>query len=128
MEKQMKFIDANIVIKAFTEDDDQESCRKLLSSEFVTNTLVLVEAFNAISRIKNDRVAASNSIKSLFKANCIIVDLNRNLLFESLKRIDKYNLDFPDLIHYTSALTNNCSEIVSFDKDFDNTDLRRIEP
>src|SRR3989344_6039254 len=119
MEKQMKFIDANIIIKAFTDDGDQESCRKLLSSEFVTNTLVLVEAFNAISRIKNDKLSA---------ANCIIMDLNRDLLFESLKRINKYGLDFPDLIHYTSAVLNNCSEIFSFDRDFDNMDLKRIEP
>ena len=40
----------------------------------------------------------------------------------------KYSLDFPDLIHYTSAVLNNCSEIVSFDKDFINLDLKRVEP
>ena len=124
----MRFIDANVIIKAFTDNEDKEECRSVLQEEFVTNTLVLVEAFNAISRIKNDKLSASNCVKSLFKANCIIMDLNRDLLFESLKRINKYGLDFPDLIHYTSAVLNNCSEIVSFDRDFDNMDLKRIEP
>ncbi|HLC86320.1 MAG TPA: type II toxin-antitoxin system VapC family toxin [Candidatus Nanoarchaeia archaeon] len=124
----MYFVDANVLTQAFTENPNQENCRKILFSECVTNTLCLIEAFSIIYLIKKDKIYATNCIKSLFKTNCIIVDLDRNLLFESFKRMDKTHLDIFDLIHYTTALINNCSEFVSYDKDFDGLEIKRIEP
>lgn len=124
----MKFLDANVIIKAFVENNDKEKCRKLLYEDFVTNTLCLVEAQHSISIIKNDKIYASDCIKSLFKSGCLIVQLDKNLLFDSIKRIEKYNLNIFDLINYTTALINNCFEIVSYDKDFDDLEIKRIEP
>ncbi len=122
------FIDSNIIIKAFVEDKDNERCRKALYGDFTTNVLCLVEAQHAISTIKNDKVYAADCIKSLFKSNGIIVQLDKNLLFECFKRIEKYNLNIFDLINYTTALINNCSEIISYDKDFDDLEIKRVEP
>ena len=53
--------------------------------------------------------------------------LDKNLLFEAFKRDEKYNLDTFDLINYTTALLNNCSEIVSYDRDFDGLEIKRVE-
>jgi len=122
------FIDANVIIKAFTENIDKEKCRRILFEDFVTNTLCLVEAQHAISIIKNDKKYASDCIKSLFKSNGIIVQLDKNLLFESSKRIEKYDLNIFDLINYTSALIMNCSEFVSYDNHFDGLEIKRVEP
>ena len=122
------FIDANVIIKAFTENEDKEKCRKALYEEFVTNTLCLVEAQDGIATIKNDKNYASNCIKSMFKRNASILSLDKNLLFESFKRIDKYNLDIFDLINYVVALINNCQEFVSYDKHFNNLEIKRVEP
>ena len=124
----LKFIDANIIIKAFTDNDDMERCRRLIYSDFVTNTLCLVEAHNSIAKIKKNEKAAAIAIKSLFKSNGIIVDLDKNLLFEAIKRIEKYQLDIFDLINYTTALMHNCTEIVSYDKDFNGLEIKRTEP
>ena len=124
----MNFIDANVIIKAFTDNGDKHKCRKILLEDFVTNTLCLVEAQHSISKINGNKVYASNCIKSLFKSHGVIVDLNKYLLFESLKRIDKYNLNVFDLINYVTALINNCSKFVSYDKDFDNLEIKRVEP
>ncbi len=123
-----QFIDANVIIKAFTDNKDKEKCRKVLYEDFVTNTLCLVEAQHGISVIKKNKTYASNCIKSLFKSNGVIVQLDKNLLFESFKRIEKYNLNIFDLINYISALSNNCSEFLSYDKHFDNLEIKRIEP
>ena len=123
-----QFVDANVIIKAFTENGDKESCRKILSHDFVTNTLCLVEAQHSISIIKNDKTYASNCIKSIFKSDASVVSLDNNLLFESFRRIAKYNLNIFDLINYVTALTHNCSEFVSYDKHFDNLEIKRIEP
>lgn len=122
------FIDSNVIIKAFVDNKDNEECRKVLYEDFITNALCLVEAQHAISTIKNDKVYASDCIRSLFKSDGIIVQLDKNLLFESFKRIEEYNLNIFDLINYTTALINNCSEIVSYDKDFDNLEIKRVEP
>jgi predicted nucleic acid-binding protein len=124
----MKFIDANVIIKAFTDNEDKEKCRDILYEDFVTNTLCLVEAQHSISTIKKNNIYAANCIKSLFKSNCVIVQLDKNLLFESFKRIEKYSLNIFDLINYVTALVNNCSHFVSYDAHFDDLEIKRIEP
>lgn len=124
----MQFVDANILVKAFTNNEDADKCKQILLSEFIVDTLSLVEAFGAITIIKNNKYEAADCIRSLFKTQGIIVDLDRNIIFETFKRLNKYNLKIFDLIHYTTALINNCSEIVSYDKDFDNLEIKRIEP
>jgi predicted nucleic acid-binding protein len=123
-----QFIDANVIVKAFTENEDKEKCRISLSEKFITNTLCLVEAYHAISIIKNDKIYAANAIKSLFKSEGLIIELNKNMLFESFKRIGKYNLDIFDLIHYVTALIYNCSKFLSFDRHFDDLEITRSEP
>lgn len=123
-----QFIDANVIIKAFTDNEDKDKCRTALSQYFITNTLCLVEAQHSISIIKNDKAYASSCIKSLFKSDAIIVNLDKNLLFESFRRIPKYNLNIFDLINYVTALTQNCTEFVSYDQHFDNLEIKKIEP
>ena len=123
-----QFLDANVIIKAFTDNEDKEVCRRILSEDFVTNMLCLIEAQHSISMIKDNKIYASNCIKSLFKSNNAIIQLDKNLLFESFKKLEKYNLNIFDLIHYITALINNCSEFVSYDKHFDNLEIKRVEP
>ena len=123
----MKFVDANVIIKAFTDNKDKEKCRKILQEDFITNTLCLVEAQTSISLIKKDKIYAMTCIKYLFKKREII-NLDKNLLFESFRRLERYNLNVFDLIHYVTALISECSEIVSYDKHFDNLEIERVEP
>ena len=46
---------------------------------------------------------------------------------ELFAAIEEFNLDFDDAYQYIAALKNNLS-IISFDKDFDRTQLRRKTP
>ena len=123
-----EFIDANVIVKAFTENEEAKACRDALQNDFVTTMLCLVEAQHIISRITKDKVYASNSVKSLLRGSGAILDLDRNLLFETLKRIEKYNLSIFDLVSYVASLLNNCSEFISYDKDFDGLEIKRVEP
>ena len=124
----MPFVDSTVLIKAFTENPDKQKCRALVHEKFVTNALCLVEAHHFISLISKSETHATMSIKSLFKSDCAIVDLDKNLLFEAFKITERYQLDIFDLINYVTALLNNCSEIVSYDKDFDGLEIKRVEP
>ena len=123
-----QFLDANIIIKAFTDNEDKEQCRKLLYKDFVTDSLCVVEAQDAISAIAKSRDYASACVKSIFKSSAMIVNLDRNLIFESIKRLEKYNLTIFDMVHYATALLNNCSEFVSYDRHFDGLDIKRVKP
>lgn len=124
----MRFVDANIIVNAFVSSENRDKCRKVLRNGFVTNTLCLVEAQHSISIIMGDGLYAASCIRSLFKGGGVIVPLDRNLLFESFRRVGRYRLNVFDLIHYVTALANNCSEFVSYDTDFDGLEIRRTEP
>lgn len=126
----MDFLDSNIFVQAFYENENTEKCQEIIKNGGLTDTLVLTEAFHVIEKIVN-REKAERAIKGILKLNIEIIDLNINLIFESLKRINRYKLSFYDIIHYTCALLNNCSSILSYDEDFDNEknlEIKRKEP
>jgi len=122
----MRFIDSNVLAYAFYDNENRERCQEIISKGGVTNALNLIEAYNIIQYETNSDYAVK-AIKSLLKSNLTIVDVDINLVFEGLKRSLKYKrLKFIDLIHYTTALLQNCEEIASYDKDFDGLDIRRL--
>lgn len=121
----MKFIDSNIIAYAFYENEFRDDCRKVIKEGGVIDTINLIEAFNIIELQTNKEIAIK-ATSSLLKSNIKIIDTDLNLVFESLKRSQKYkNLKFIDLVHYTAALLNNCESIVSLDKDFDKLEIPR---
>lgn len=124
-----KFIDSNVVIFAFTNNNYKQQCRKILNEEdLIVNTLVLMESYAKIATI-NSESYAKDVIRSLLSlGNINVLDFSNNLFFESLKRSQKYNLKISDLVHFTTALLNSCSEIISYDKHFDNLEIKRAEP
>lgn len=94
----------------------------------MTSSLALIEAFNIIE-MQSSKEYAIKVIKSILKSPISIIPIDVNVIFEALKRREKYNaLKFLDLIHYTIALLQNCESIVTYDKDFDELDMKREEP
>ena len=122
------FVDANVIAKAFLVNPEQELCLSVLREEFVTDMVCLLEAKNAISRISGSREYASDSIRSVLKSNCVVVPVDSIILASCLKSYAHNTLDAFDSMHYTIALLNGCSEIVSYDKDFDNLTIKRTQP
>ncbi|MBS3156435.1 PIN domain-containing protein [Candidatus Woesearchaeota archaeon] len=124
----MNFIDSNIIAYAFYENKNRDRCREFIRKGGMTDSLALIEAFNIIEHQITRRIAV-DSIKSLLKANFEIINIDENIVFEALKRSEKYKkLKFLDLVHYIIALIHNCEEFISYDKDFDGLEIKRIEP
>lgn len=123
----MRFIDATIITLAFTPNDKRERCRDVLREGGLTNCLVLMESFNCIERITKNRRLATDTIRSLL-GNLEVVPISDNLVFEALRRTEKYNLKIYDLVHYITALLRGCSSFVSYDSDFDGFEIKREEP
>lgn len=122
-------MDSNVIIYAFTEHKLSIKCKDLIKNDYlVTNILVLVESFSKISAIATEEHAYKVIRLLLSLGNIRIIDLDKTLFFESMKRSQKYKLKISDLVHYTTALLNDCNEIISYDKHFDGLDIKRVEP
>ena len=122
----MMFIDSNVLAYTFYDNKFKERCQEIVNEGGVINTVNLIEAYNII-QFETNAEYATKTIRSLLKSNLKIVDVDINLIFEALRRALKYkNLKFIDLIHYTTAILHNCSEIASYDKDFDGLEIKRV--
>ena len=123
----MRFIDSTIITLAFTNNDKKEKCRNALIHGGITNSLVLIESFCNINRITKSRTLAIKSIKGSL-GSLKIVSIDDNVVFEALKKAEKPNLKFFDLIHYVTASLYNCTSILSYDSDFNGLEIKREEP
>jgi|SRR3989338_7625300 len=124
----MRFIDSNIVAYAFYENEFQEPCRAVLREGGIIDTLVLCEAFNIIEHETN-REIAQKVIKALLSTHIVIVSLDISVIFEAIKRAERYKkLSFLDLLHFTVSQLHSCEEIISYDKDFDRLPIPRNLP
>ncbi len=65
--------------------------------------------------------------RELKDAEITILTIEPQDLGALVKNIKKWNLDFDDAYQYTLAQKYSL-ELVSFDKDFDKTDIVRVEP
>jgi len=123
------FVDSDVIVFAFSNNPKKEVCRRIIEKEdIVINTLILLESYSKVATITKDVKLAVNMVKMFYQADNIeIVDLDNNLFFEAIKRIGKYNLKISDLVHYTTALVGGCLSIISYDKHFDNLEIKRVE-
>jgi uncharacterized protein len=127
----MKYlIDTNIFLESLLEQEKKSFVESFLKSvvpsdlclgRFTLYTL----AYMLLKRKLNKEF--SLFIKN-FAMNINLIDLS----LEDLATIDfnvmqKFGLDFDDAYHYCCAKKYNLS-LVSFDRDFDRTDLKRVEP
>ncbi len=124
----MKFLDTNIIAKAFYDNPHRNSCQKKITKGGLTNTFVLAEAFGVINKVTKDKDRAERAIRSILQSEIMVIEINQNILFEALKKINKINLNIFDMIHYVCALIEGCESIVSYDTDFDGLDIPREEP
>lgn len=125
----MKFLDSNVLAYAFYSNDNTLKCQKAIMIEGgIVDTFNLIEAFFIIEKETGSREIAQKSIKGLLKSNIQIVEVDINIIFEALKRINRYKLSIFDMIHFSCALINGCDAIISYDKDFENLDIKREEP
>ena len=124
----MRFLDTNVLAYAFYPNEYTEVCQRELLDGGITDTFCLAEVFHIVLNNTRSKEKAQTAIKTILKLNIEIIDIDTNIIFEAIKKINKYDLSIYDMIHYISALSNNCSSIMSFDKDFDRTEIKRVEP
>jgi len=123
----MRLIDSNILVLASYANEQQDACQNVICEGGTISTLALAETFTVLERVVS-RSVAQDAVAAYLRSNVTILDVKVSHVFDAIKRAKKTGLKFFDLIHYTTAITAGCTEIVSYDKDFDGLELPRIEP
>jgi len=133
MVKNKYLLDTNIFLELLLDQEKAKECYLLISkvadgkikcfiSSFTLHSIeVLMYRKEKLKELKEFLVTLKN-----FKGLKIyFTDINEEI--ELLKASDRFNLDIDDAFQYYIAKRNRL-QIVSFDKHFDKTDIKRIEP
>ena len=124
----MRFVDANVFIRAVTQDDLAKSERcitlfeaaergevELFTSESVLAEVVLVLSSPALYRLPRQDVAAL--VRPLIEARGLRMD-HKNAMLAALHLYERTNLDFEDALSVQHVLRKRLDSIVSYDRDF----------
>ncbi|MFA4669846.1 PIN domain-containing protein [Pyrococcus kukulkanii] len=120
MVKRPKYVDVNVFIYWLTSHPEFGKKAKMWikrmerGGEYITSSLTLYEVLEKtltpLLEIQNLR------IEPLLKQDFV----------NALSIAKKYKLDLEDSLHLSVAIRTGCESIVSNDKDFDKTELKRI--
>jgi predicted nucleic acid-binding protein len=134
--KANKFVDTNIFLRYFTADvpDMAEKSRKLIESletgrvEGETSDLVIAELVWVLeSFYKLEREEIYRKISFVISLRGLKLS-NRRLLMEALEDYVTKRVDFIDSYNAAYMRHHSIGEVYSFDEDFDELDVSRVEP
>ena len=98
--------------------------------KYVTSSLTLYETLVIISGLTGkslkDRTLIEGVINSIKNLKGLVIEpLKLEDFTQALDLMEEYNLDYEDSLHLSVAIKAGAKEIVSNDKDFDKTPLKR---
>ncbi|MFH0752640.1 MAG: type II toxin-antitoxin system VapC family toxin [archaeon] len=119
-----KFIDANIFIERWSNQEARHLIDNLDSESHCTSVLVLAEVYH---KLQKRGVKSSFEYIRTIMGTIKVHELTQNDLFNAMK--NPLDIGINDKIHIEVMRRNNITAIISFDKDFDkNKTLTREEP
>ncbi|MDW7679798.1 MAG: PIN domain-containing protein [bacterium] len=126
----MILIDTNIFLEALLEQDRTPEVRSFFETIDLDNSYITDFSLHSIGVIlfrleKNELF--NIFIKDLIQNGMGILSLKESELLRLNEIAKKFNLDFDDAYQYVCAKSYKL-ELVSFDGDFDRTDIQRKEP
>ncbi|MEK6871872.1 MAG: PIN domain-containing protein [Nanoarchaeota archaeon] len=131
-----KYIDANIFVNSVLYNDERaHQCIKIISKIIkkemigITSVLTWDEFIYVIHKNLGKEIAIHEGEKFLKLPNLFFIDADKNIIMHAQKIMEEHNLKPRDAIHLASALSENISEIISDDSDFDKIkEIKRISP
>ena len=126
----MYLVDTNILIELLLEQRKSEDVRKFFikqdpSNIFLTDFTIYSIGIILVGLNKID--IFNKFLKDIINSKITILSLNLNEISDLSRIIQKYNLDFDDAYQYSTAKKYKLT-LISFDKDFDKTEIKRKEP
>lgn len=101
-----------------------------LRGEFVTSSLTLYETLVIVAGLTrkslNDKALADTVVNSMTRIKGLAIEpLKSEDFVKALNLMKEYGLDYEDSLHLAVALRVGAKEIVSNDRDFDITPIKR---
>jgi len=124
-------VDTNVWLEVLLEQDKKHDAYKFLTDtdpSYLNITDFTIYSIGIIlSRLGELDLLEKFYEDIIYKSDVNIINLANTDMFKIINFEKKYGLDFDDSYQYVSAKKYNL-EIVSFDSDFDKTDIERITP
>lgn len=124
MTSMTKFVDANIIIKSWSDEASEKLIDRLTKEEHATSVLALAEAYHKLEK---------KGIRNLFGffrevlAGMEVFDITLEDFFNAIK--NDLPLSINDRLHIEAMKRNDVRAIISYDKDFDHVSaIKREEP
>ncbi len=126
----MYLVDTNIFLEALLEQQRTDEVKKLFRTKSLDNFYITDFSLHSIGvilfRLKQSELYSS-FIEDLILDGIGILTLRNSELMQISEIVNTYNFDFDDAYQYVSAKKYGL-QFLSFDKDFDKTDIKRKEP
>jgi predicted nucleic acid-binding protein len=136
-EQASLLIDANVILEFLLARQRQDECLALLqlASDGKVNALVMSYAVHSIEYMlyREGSLTALRTFLELLQASVGLTVYESSpaedltALAFTKKAEAPFQLDFDDALHYATAKKHNLA-LVTFDHDFDRTDLTRVAP
>jgi predicted nucleic acid-binding protein len=116
--KDKAFVDTNILVYLYSEDEVEKSvraCDAIEKYNCITSTQALTEFSNVcIKKLHIPVEIISKSIDEITSA-CIVVPVERETIKKALELHGKYGYSYYDCLIIASALTYNCTLLLTED-------------
>ena len=126
----MYLVDTNIFLEALLEQEKVENVRSFLQAVDLKDLYITDLALHSIGiilfKLKKNTLFVS-FLSDMVKDGMNIISLSPEELMKLNETVEKYNLDFDDAYQYLAA-KNHHLQLISFDKDFNKTDINKKEP
>ena len=128
----MYLIDTNIFLEILLEQEKSKECEALLKKIRNSSFLFYVSSFTLHSieviMIRNNKVnELMGFLSDVIVSKIIRIDTNSDDEINSVKAMKELKLDFDDSIQFYVCKKYNL-KIISFDKHFDRTQVKRLAP
>lgn len=126
----MFLVDTNIFLEALLAQEKTKEVKSFFESIDLTKLYITDFSLHSIGVILfrlNKNELFDTFIQDLLLNGMGLLTLKSSDLLVLNKIVKRYNLDFDDAYQYVSAKNYNL-DLLSFDKDFDRTDIKRKEP
>ncbi|MGE5344170.1 MAG: type II toxin-antitoxin system VapC family toxin [Candidatus Omnitrophota bacterium] len=126
----MYLIDTNIFLEALLDQEKADVVRSFFQFVDLDDMYISDLALHSIGiilfKLKKTKLFIS-FLKDMIENGMTILSLNTNELAELDKVVAKFNLDFDDSYQYLVAKVHHL-QLISFDSDFNKTDINKKEP
>jgi len=134
---KLQFVDTNIFLRYLLRDDpaQYERCARLFrlaiagEVSLLTSHVVIAElVWTLLSHFKVPKALLVEKLGVLVQAECLVIP-DKPVVAEALALYGRKNIDFVDAYNAVYLRVAGCTEIISYDRDFDRLDwVRRREP